>query len=88
MRVAISMAKIALGFFLLANGTLHAEDWPMYGQNLSHTFSNHAVFDQSFQRQKPSAGLDFCGWGRGQCLADRRGRSPLCWLLGWLFLCT
>jgi outer membrane protein assembly factor BamB len=40
MRVAISMAKIALGFFLLANGTLHAEDWPMYGQNLSHTFSN------------------------------------------------
>jgi outer membrane protein assembly factor BamB len=32
--------KIALGLFALASASLHAEDWPMYGRNLSHTFSN------------------------------------------------
>jgi glucose dehydrogenase len=40
MRRAGSVAKIALSLFALGSMSLHAEDWPMYGQNLSHTFSN------------------------------------------------
>src|ERR1700730_13622335 len=40
MRAAVFAAKIALALLMLAGGRLHAEDWPMYGRNLSHTFSN------------------------------------------------
>jgi glucose dehydrogenase len=40
MRRAGSVANIALSLFALGSMSLHAEDWPMYGQNLSHTFSN------------------------------------------------
>ena len=40
-RTALSVAKIALGLFALGIMGLHADEWPMYGQNLSHTFSNN-----------------------------------------------
>ncbi len=40
MRGAVFAAKIALGLLLLAGGRLHAEDWPMYGRDLHHSFSN------------------------------------------------
>jgi outer membrane protein assembly factor BamB len=40
MRAAVFAAKIALGLLLLAAGSLHAEDWPMYGRDLHHSFSN------------------------------------------------
>jgi glucose dehydrogenase len=40
MRAAVFAAKIALGLLLLAGGSLHAEDWPMYGRDLHHSFSN------------------------------------------------
>jgi glucose dehydrogenase len=41
MRAVIFAARIALGLVILAGGNLHAEeDWPMYGRNLRHTFSN------------------------------------------------
>ncbi len=36
----VSIVTFALGFLTLAIGALHAEDWPMYGRNLRHTFSN------------------------------------------------
>jgi outer membrane protein assembly factor BamB len=39
MRKAIFV--IFLGLSMLASANLHADDWPMYGQNLSHTFSNN-----------------------------------------------
>lgn len=38
MRAAASL--IALCLSALASMSAHAEDWPMYGQNLEHTFSN------------------------------------------------
>jgi hypothetical protein len=38
MRAAVFAAQIALALLMLAGGRLHAEDWPMYGRNLSHTF--------------------------------------------------
>ena len=41
MRGAVFAAKIALGLLLLAGGRLHAEDWPMDGRDLHHSFSNH-----------------------------------------------
>jgi regulator of protease activity HflC (stomatin/prohibitin superfamily) len=41
MRAAVFAAKIALGLLLLAGGSLHAEDWPMDGRDLHHSFSNH-----------------------------------------------
>src|SRR5437588_183796 len=49
MRFGASAAKIAFGLFALVSGNLRAqegrpmkagEDWPMYGRNLRHTFSN------------------------------------------------
>ncbi|MDQ6869358.1 MAG: PQQ-binding-like beta-propeller repeat protein [Pseudomonadota bacterium] len=40
MRAAVFAAQIALGLLLLAGGSLHAEDWPMYGRDLQHSFSN------------------------------------------------
>jgi outer membrane protein assembly factor BamB len=41
MRATVCVAKIALGLLVLMGGNLSAkEDWPMYGRNLSHTFSN------------------------------------------------
>ncbi|MGB6177491.1 MAG: PQQ-binding-like beta-propeller repeat protein [Methylocella sp.] len=49
MRFGISAAKTAFSLFVLVSGNLHAqegrpinaeEDWPMYGRNLRHTFSN------------------------------------------------
>lgn len=40
MRVAVFVARIALGFLLLGSISLHAEDWPMYGRDLRHSFSN------------------------------------------------
>src|ERR1700730_1099829 len=40
MRAAVFAAKIALSLLLLAGGGLHAENWPMYGWNLHHSFSN------------------------------------------------
>jgi hypothetical protein len=40
MRAAVFAAKIALGLLLLAGGSLHAEDWPMDGRDLHHSFSN------------------------------------------------
>jgi outer membrane protein assembly factor BamB len=40
MRAAGCAAKIALGVLMLAGGALHAEDWPMYGRDLGHSFSN------------------------------------------------
>src|SRR5919201_2916237 len=38
MRTAAS--AVALALLMLCGGTLHAEDWPMYGRDLKHTFSN------------------------------------------------
>jgi outer membrane protein assembly factor BamB len=40
MRGAVFAAKIALGLLLLAGGSLHAENWPMYGRDFHHSFSN------------------------------------------------
>src|SRR3984893_15875360 len=40
MRAAVFAAKITLGLLLMAGGSLHAEDWPMYGRDLHHSFSN------------------------------------------------
>jgi outer membrane protein assembly factor BamB len=48
MRLGASAATMAFSLFVLVSGNLHAqedgrmrgEDWPMYGRNLSHTFSN------------------------------------------------
>jgi outer membrane protein assembly factor BamB len=40
MRAAVFAAKIALGLLLLTGGSLHAENWPMYGRNFQHSFSN------------------------------------------------
>jgi outer membrane protein assembly factor BamB len=40
MRAAVFAAKIALGLLLLAGGSLHAEEWPMYGHDKHHSFSN------------------------------------------------
>jgi polyvinyl alcohol dehydrogenase (cytochrome) len=40
MRAAVFAAKIALSLLLLSGGSLHAENWRMYGRNLSHSFSN------------------------------------------------
>jgi outer membrane protein assembly factor BamB len=40
MRAAVLAAKIALGLLLLAGGSLHAEEWPMYGRDFQHSFSN------------------------------------------------
>jgi len=49
MRLGASAAKMAFGLFVLVWGNLYAqenrpitaeEDWPMYGRNLRHTFSN------------------------------------------------
>ena len=40
MRAAVFAAKIALALLMLTGGGLHAENWAMYGANLSHTFSN------------------------------------------------
>jgi outer membrane protein assembly factor BamB len=45
MRKAIFV--IFLGLSMLASANLHADDWPMYGQNLSHTFSNKSLIDRS-----------------------------------------
>src|SRR5215471_7070236 len=54
MRAAVCAAKIALGLLLLADGSLRAkEDWPMYGRNLRHTFSN----EQSLINPSNVAGL-------------------------------
>src|ERR1700730_11174132 len=39
MRAVFSLIAVVL--FALAGISLHAEDWPMYGQNLSHTFRNN-----------------------------------------------
>src|ERR1700758_5168617 len=40
MRAAVLAAKIALGLLLLAGGSLHTEEWPMYGRDFQHSFSN------------------------------------------------
>jgi outer membrane protein assembly factor BamB len=40
MRAAVFAVKIALGLLLLADGSLHAENWRMYGRDLHHSFSN------------------------------------------------
>jgi polyvinyl alcohol dehydrogenase (cytochrome) len=40
MRPAIALARIALGSLLLASTSVRAEDWPMYGRDLKHSFSN------------------------------------------------
>src|SRR5262245_26246670 len=40
MRAAVVAAKLALALLMLAGGRLHAENWQMYGRDLSHTFSN------------------------------------------------
>jgi glucose dehydrogenase len=40
MRAAVFATRIALGLLLLAGGGLRAEDWPMYGRDLRHSFSN------------------------------------------------
>ena len=43
MRAAVFM--LSLGLVALANIGLHAQDWPMYGQNLSHTFNNPSAIN-------------------------------------------
>jgi hypothetical protein len=40
MRPAIALARIAFGWLLLASTSARAEDWPMYGRDLQHSFGN------------------------------------------------
>jgi polyvinyl alcohol dehydrogenase (cytochrome) len=40
MRLAITLARIGIGWLLLASISVHAEDWWMYGRDLKHSFSN------------------------------------------------
>jgi polyvinyl alcohol dehydrogenase (cytochrome) len=40
MRLAITLARIGIGWLLLASISVHAEDWQMYGRDLKHSFSN------------------------------------------------
>ena len=45
MRTATFLTSIALGFLVMAGagtGARAEENWPMYGRNLQHTFSNRA----------------------------------------------
>jgi glucose dehydrogenase len=88
MRVAGFAAKIALGLFALASASLHAEDWPMYGRNLSHTFSNPDSGINPSNVANLQLAWTFPTGGCGQRFADRRRGSRLYWLLGWLFLCA
>jgi outer membrane protein assembly factor BamB len=43
MRKAIFV--IFLGLFMRASANLHAQEWPMYGQNPSHTFNNPSAIN-------------------------------------------
>ena len=44
MKPARLLAGLIVGIFLFTSVQLHAqEDWPMYGRNLRHTFSNDAA---------------------------------------------
>ena len=97
MRLGASAATMAFGLFVLVSGNLHAqknqpmgaeEDWPMYGRNLKPYLQQRAVPNQSFQRIKSSTGLVFSDRGCSQRVADRRRRSGLCGLLGWVLLCA
>ena len=40
MRLAITLARIGIDWLLLTSISVHAEDWPMYGRDLKHSFSN------------------------------------------------
>jgi outer membrane protein assembly factor BamB len=40
MRLAITLARIGIGWLLLASISVHAENWWMYGRDLKHSFSN------------------------------------------------
>jgi len=65
---------LALAFALtLFSGNLSAqEDWPMYGRNLLHTFSNTASRINPGKCGEAGAGLDILHHGCHQCVTDGR----------------
>jgi glucose dehydrogenase len=87
MRLGASAATMAFSLFVLVSGNLHAqedgrmrgEDWPMYGRNLSHTFSNeHSGINPSNVSSLQPA------WTFTPTLekADAFSASPTSWVLG------
>jgi glucose dehydrogenase len=55
MRAAVFAAKIALGLLLLAGGSLHAEEWPMYGRDLHHSNPDSAINPGNVAKLQPPA---------------------------------
>jgi glucose dehydrogenase len=71
MRRARLLASIVVAFVLLISGNAGAqENWPMYGGNLLHTFSNAASRINPGNVRKLKPRWTFSTTDARQCIAD------------------